>query len=129
MNTIMVITERFVAILLIVLGLSHVFHGRLWASFFTDLRKRPDASLIVGTFTLPFGLLIVSTHNIWAANLSVLTTIIGWGWTLKGTHYLLNARAIHQFAPSELTARQFVIGGAIITVVGAVIGLRAFGFI
>ena len=44
---------------------------------------------VIPLFTLPFGLLLVTTHNIWKWELPLFLTIAGWGMTIKSAAYLL----------------------------------------
>jgi len=117
--------ERCVALLLIVLGVSHIVQAAMWASFFTELReRRADAGLLIGCLTLPFGLAVLATHNIWVADFPILTTIVGWGWTFKGSLYLIYPRTLNHIAPRRLTPAKFIGGGIIALILGALI---AFG--
>jgi uncharacterized protein YjeT (DUF2065 family) len=117
--------EWFVAALLIVLGISHIAQPRLWVALFTDVLKWPYAALIIGAFTLPFGLLVAIGHNVWVLDVPVIVTIVGWGWTVKGTLYLIAPAVLHFAArPHVHRPNRFVMGGAIALVLGAVIMVR-----
>jgi uncharacterized protein YjeT (DUF2065 family) len=83
------VAEYFVAILLLVTGLSHILCPRLWAQFFQDAFQKPYAGLWVGMLTLLCGLPVAIAHNYWAWDPRVIATVVGWGWSLKGTLYLL----------------------------------------
>lgn len=121
------LTERFVGVCLVVLGLSHIVCAALWASLFKDvLATKPWAGLAIGTLTLPFGLAIVLMHNVWVAHPAVLTTIVGWGWTIKGTLYLLAPQTPERVSRGLLTAGKFRIAGVFAVVLGAAICVGAF---
>lgn len=81
--------EWSVTALLALTGVSHILHPRLWAEFFRDLFRRPDAGFIIGVPTLLAGLAIVAGHNEWAWRPGVVATVIGWSWSIKGGLYLL----------------------------------------
>ncbi len=81
--------ELFTGALLLILGLSHVVCPKAWSGLFSDLFVRPYSGLWIGMLTLPVGLLLVVTHNIWVADLGLIVTLLGWAWTIKGTLYLL----------------------------------------
>ena len=114
--------EWFTALLLLATGISHLAQPRLWAELFIDLLAKPYGGLYIGVLTLPLGLLIVLGHNIWVLNAPVIVTAIGWGWTIKGSLYL-----IHPATPRKVAARhlahpgRFALAGAIIIVLAGVV--------
>ena len=115
--------EKLVALCCLVFGLSHVLQPRMWVDFFIYLREKGETGVVVvALLHLPFGALIVSTHNIWHG-LPMIVTIIGWGWTLKGTLYLLYPKhALRMFQlVSHKRAWHFVAGGAALIVVSLLI--------
>ncbi|MCC6678005.1 MAG: hypothetical protein IT436_12750 [Phycisphaerales bacterium] len=92
----------FVAVILAVLGLSHLFHPRAWADLFKDLLTRPYAGLIIGTFTLQTGLLVLLAHWTWKSTPGMVVTLIGAAWTCKGTLYLLHPSLVQRIATPHL---------------------------
>lgn len=117
--------EWFCAVLLIVVGLSHMAAPRLWATLFKDLFKLPYAGLVIGTLTLPLGAAIVLMHNVWTLSLGLIVTIIGWAWTIKATLYLLvpslpvRVGARHMDHP-----QRFVWVGAVMCAMGVAVVVR-----
>ena len=117
--------EWFVAAMLIVVGVSHIAQPRLWVALFSDFLKWPYAALIIGAFTLPLGLLVAIGHNVWVLDVPVIITIIGWGWTLKGTLYMTAPGVLHFAArPHIHRPNRFVIGGIISLILGAAVIIR-----
>lgn len=118
----------FVAVNLVAVGVSHVVQARAWGEFFARLRRWPAAGLAVGAATLPLGLLVVLGHNVWAASPAVLVTLVGWGWAIKGTVYLLHPAAFHRLCPE--TAEAFAPAsrrvGLVMTALGAVLAAHTF---
>lgn len=118
--------EVFTAALLAATGLSHVLYPRLWAQLFIDMFHKPYAGLIIGTLTLPLGLLIALCHNVWVWDLPVLVTIFGWGWTLKGTIYLLRPQTVQQVGARHMQhPERFRYAGAPMVVLAIAIGINA----
>lgn len=114
--------EWFGGLLLIIIGLSHVVQPKLWVRLFIDLFALPYAGLIVGVFTVPFGLLIVAGHNTWVLGVPLIVTIIGWGWTVKGTLYLLCPSLPARVAARHLRhPNRFALAGAIMAVAGGAV--------
>lgn len=114
--------ELFTAALLLITGVSHIVCPKAWSDLFTDLFRRPHSGLWIGLLTLPVGLLLVVTHNVWVADLTVIVTLLGWGWTIKGTLYLivpdLPARKLKGFVERP---RHFVIAGVCLCALGGVV--------
>jgi len=120
--------DQIYAILLIVVWLSHVLQSRMWGSLFTDLFKIKAAAFVIAMFTLPFGLPIVVLHNRWAWEPAVIVTIVGWGWTIKGTLYLLYPQTPDLVRPRDFNAhhRSFIWAGLVLTLLGCAVGAQAF---
>ena len=118
------VAEVFVAVLLVVTGLSHIFRARLWAEFFRDAFAKPYAGLWVGMLTLLCGLPVAAAHNIWVWEPRVIATVIGWGWSVKGTLYLLAPGL-----PMKVAARhiqhpaRFAYAGGLLVVLGSVLAV------
>ena len=122
-------TEQFVALSLLTIGLSHALQPARWAELFGDLIPRPYAALYIGVFTLPLGLLIVLTHNVWVLGLPVVVTLVGWGWTVKGLLYLLWPRSLERWrdaATGPRAPRNYVLVGTLMAALGAVLTWHAF---
>jgi hypothetical protein len=117
--------ERLTVLSYFVICLSHVFQPRAWVQFFTNLRAKGDAGIFVVAFLhLPFGLLIVSFHNVWTG-VPAVVTLVGWANVLKGTLYFLfpaiGMKSIGRVRMER--AHEFVIAGlAGVVVLSALVG-------
>lgn len=126
----MLLTEQFVAVALLATGLSHALQPARWAELFTDFLHRPYAALVIGTLTLPLGLGVVLTHNVWVLDLPVIVTLFGWGWTVKSVLYLLRPQSLdvwREKATGPQARRSFIAVGSVMAVLGAVLTWHAFG--
>lgn len=122
--------ELFTAALLLITGVSHVVCPGAWSDLFMDLFRRPHSGLWIGLLTLPVGLLLVVTHNVWVADLAVIVTLLGWAWTIKGTLYLLvQDLPARKFKHLVERPRHFVIAGVCLCAfgVGVVVGVLPIG--
>jgi hypothetical protein len=81
--------DAFFAASFLIVCLSHAAQPRLWADFFVAVKRTGFAPLIIGLYTLPFGMLIVLGHNVWTWDWPVFVTLAGWGMLVKATIYLL----------------------------------------
>jgi hypothetical protein len=81
--------QIFVVLCLWIIGLSHIVQPRAWADFFVRIRQLGDtAGFIAGFIHLPVGLLVVAFHHR-LSGIPAIVTVIGLGWTLKGTLYFV----------------------------------------
>lgn len=82
--SLIILTERFVGVLFLALGVSHVVKARAWSAMFEALAGRAWAAPLVGAVTFPLGVAIVLLHNVWVAHFALLTTLVGWGYAVLG---------------------------------------------
>ena len=76
--------ELYVAVTLLVIGLSHLFQPKGWVAFYADLvAKGVTGAFAEGFLCLSFGGIIVAFHNVWRGPAIVLT-LVGWGQVFKG---------------------------------------------
>lgn len=123
------LVEQFVALSLLILGLSHAVQPGRWVELFTDFIRRPYAALVIGAYTLPFGLAIVLTHNVWVLGLPVVVTVCGWAWTVKSVVYLLRPQTLDVWVPEAIgpgARRKLVAVGLLMACLGAALTWHAF---
>jgi hypothetical protein len=114
--------EWFTGAYMVLIGLSHMAQPRLWSDLFVDLLSRRYAGLYIGTLTFPLGLLIALGHNVWVAGIPVLVTIVGWGWTIKGSLYLVLPHVVHKVGGRHVQhPRRFALAGAVFLCMGAAV--------
>lgn len=126
--SVQLLIEWFVAILLLATGVSHMVQPRLWAQLFVDVLQKPYGGLFIGAMTLPLGLFVALGHNVWGLRPPVIVTIVGWGWTIKSTIYLLYPQALNKVATRHMERpHRFIPAGAVMALLGgAVIAYRLF---
>ncbi len=115
--------EVFATIQLSVIGLSHVAQPRVWVEFFMWLRSKGYAGVFANGFlSLWFGSIIVAFHNVWEG-LPTILTVLGWGQVLKGfISFVVPQVGMWGLARVSFErAREFVIGGAIMLAICAVL--------
>ncbi len=81
--------ELFVAINLLVIGLSHFLQPKIWVDFFVFLHsKNTTGNIINALIALGMGSIILSFHFVWQWP-KILITLYGLSQVLKGIIYLL----------------------------------------
>jgi len=111
--------EKALALGFLIIGLSHVLHGKRWAAFFEPLFRNSGGPFVIAMFTLPLGLLIVVTHNVWTMNLSVLVTLYGWASLVKGSLYFLCPALPERVVTEKIRSpRHFAVAGSVLMILG-----------
>lgn len=78
--------EIFVAINMLVIGFSHVFHAAVWVDFFKVLRSHGKAGAFANGFlSLTFGSIIVGFHWVWEGAIPTIVTCAGIAQIIKST--------------------------------------------
>src|SRR5437588_637815 len=112
----------------LVLGLALLLNGAAVRKMAQTFLDSPALIFLSGIITLPAGLAIVLTHNVWTADWRVLITIIGWLSIIAG----IIRTVAPQYAASmgrNLINKPMTtnIGGAVYTAAGAL--LCYFGYL
>lgn len=119
--------ERYFAITLLAVGLSHMALARQWRDFFLLLKGTGVAGIIIAMYTFPLGLFIVLGHNIWVFDLPVIVTVCGWGMTIKSASYALIPGQAERVIPSGANAhRKYFAGGFGALAIGALLLYHSF---
>ena len=93
------LVARYFAASLVIVSASHFAQPAMWRDFFIDVRRTGYAGIIIAMLTLPVGLVIVITHNVWVAGIPVVVTVAGWGMVIKSLTYLLIRRRADKMIP------------------------------
>ena len=119
--------ERWFAIGMLLFGFSHAVHPGKWAALFLPAREGEAGGLMIATFTLPLGLIVILTHNVWVWGLPVIVTLLGWAMSVKSVIYLFFPGAARRVMPAAGELRKgFRIAGAVMILLGILIGYEAF---
>lgn len=120
---------KIFSVAILIYGLSHFLQAKLWARFFSNLLQIDQAPFIIGSLTLPFGLIIVIGHNIWVLDFPLIITACGWGMVVKSCAYLLFPGCIKMVTPdTEKKLRYASIGvGILMTIMGLILVINIYG--
>jgi hypothetical protein len=92
---------RLIGPVALALGLALVIQGSGFRAFATEFMASPALIFLSGIITLPAGLAIVLTHNVWTPDWRVVITIIGWLAIVTG--------AIRMIFPQQAAAKARVV--------------------
>ena len=110
-----------------VVGISVIMNAEAFRGIVKEFLKSPALIFLSGLLTLPVGIAIVLTHNVWVANWPVLITLIGWLGVISGVARICAPKQILKTGKKVAANKNFpVAGGAIWLAIGAV--LCFFGY-
>jgi len=89
---------RIAAILFLVIGLAGLINKNYYQKMVRDAFKNKGTTLVLGLVILIVSFIIVSYHNVWNSNWTVLVTLIGWLGMIKGITILLFPTYIEKFS-------------------------------
>ena len=122
-----ILIARWVAIVWLIAGLSHVLHPAKCSALLMPLRERDTGGFILAAMSLPVGLVIVLGHNVWVWGIPVIITVAGWMTTLKSVIYLSFPRAhVRVMSSAERVEKGIRIVGVVMMVLGAVTAYDSF---
>lgn len=111
----------------LIVGLSTLVNARAMRGIVEEFLRSPALIFLSGIITLPAGIAIALTHNVWVANWPVIITIIGWLGIVGGAIRLLAPQRAAAFGKALYAhPAAGVIGTAFWVAIGAV--LTFFGY-
>ena len=121
-----VAVQWFVAINILVVGLSHLLQPGVWILFFQRLAKMGQpGNLLNAMLSLGMGSLIVGFHQIWTWPM-ILVTIYGLLLTVKGALYMIipkiGLKSIEEV--NDSSGAKFRIIGTIMAVLGGLLSIH-----
>jgi hypothetical protein len=73
----------------LVIGLALLTNGAAFRTLAGEFLNSPALTFLSGVITLPAGLAIVLTHNVWTGDWRILITILGWLAIVSGAARML----------------------------------------
>jgi hypothetical protein len=115
---------KIIAVVYVAVGLGMLLNFKYYQKVIKDALKNPLLALYGGMFALAIGFLLVSYHNFWVADWTVIITILGWAALVKGALLVLLPGPFMKFAKVFVKYMWFAPVFALI--IGLVLGY--FGF-
>ena len=127
MNT-SIFLAKLIGPVLLVMGAGMIINAKAFHPIFDEIVRNRVFVVLAGLLTMPAGLAIVLTHNVWVANWPVLITLFGWLTAVSGAFRLLAPQDAIKFGRRMYEQPNGVFVGAVIwVVIGAV--LCFFGYL
>ena len=73
----------------LVIGIALLINGAAFRTLAGEFLNNPALMFLSGVITLPAGLAVVLTHNVWAGDWRILITILGWLFVIGGAARIL----------------------------------------
>jgi len=118
-----ILTSKMIALIYISAGIAALTGKLDFNKIMEDFEKSPALTFMTGFVTLILGMILVTYHNRWTNDWSVLITVIGWAALFKGLMFLAFPRFFSFFKGWYKNTRLW---GIILIVLGSVFGYWGF---
>jgi hypothetical protein len=95
--TISIFLAKLIGPFFLALGLGLAFNRAAVRSILDELSHNPTLVFLGGVMTMPAGLAIVLTHNVWVADWPLLITVLGWLTVFSGAVRIVSPQSAIQF--------------------------------
>ncbi|MDD4352205.1 MAG: hypothetical protein PHU71_04480 [Candidatus Gracilibacteria bacterium] len=102
----------------LVAGLGILIGSKHFMVVVQEMMKSPAILFLTGFMTFLLGLILVSLHNVWVADWTVIITILAWASLLKGATMLLFPTWMEKIASYFMKSAYITLGGVIWFVAG-----------
>ncbi|MDD5618767.1 MAG: hypothetical protein PHG69_06725 [Candidatus Omnitrophica bacterium] len=111
----------------LILSIGMMANRKFYQKVMEDFYKNATLVFFGGLLALVVGLLIVLSHNVWAANWTVIITIFGWGGLIKGAWLIVFPNSIPKvMRVYKKNKNLLMMHSAVVFILGAV--LTIFGY-
>jgi hypothetical protein len=119
---------KLIGPVLLVIGAGMIINAGTFRVIFEEFVRNRAFVVLGGLISMPAGLAIVLTHNVWVANWPVLITVVGWLMAFSGAFRLVAPQDAIKFGRKMYEQPNGVFVGAVIwAAIGAI--LCFFGYL
>ncbi len=118
---------KLLAVVYITIGVGMLLNGKYYKQMISDTMGTPGIIYIGGIIALLAGFLMITYHNIWVKDWTVIITVFGWLALVKGVSLLAFPKAFIGFFKGMMGKWNFTVLGACVLILGSILGY--FGFI
>jgi len=119
---------QFIGLIYLAVGVGILVNPQYYKQMFADFKTSLAVMYLGGIFAFAIGFLLITFHNIWAKDVSVIITIVGWLALIKGISILVFPKMMMKTMDIfiNVKANTMRIMAAIIIVVGALLAYIGF---
>lgn len=118
---------KILALVYLAIGAGMIMNGKYYKKLIDDMMASPATIYLGGIMALIAGFLIVSYHNIWSQDWTVVITLFGWMGLIKGVTLLAFPKAMRAITKSMMKKWNFSVLGFCAIILGLVFGYLGMG--
>lgn len=103
-----ILMAKIFAAVYLAAGLGVLLNPRFYSRIMDDILKNSAITFIYGFFAIIFGVFMVTYHNFWVKDWTVVVTLFGWASLIKGFMFLVLPQSL-KVAKPIYTSRYFAI--------------------
>jgi len=122
-----ILVAKLYAVIALLTGLGILANPSYYQKTFSELLESKTALFFAGVFAAIGGILLVTYHNIWVKDWTVIITIIGWIALVKGVALLVLPTTFDFMKSYYKSTKYWRFQGTALIIFGLILGY--FGFI
>ena len=113
--------------MLLMMGLSVLLNRERVRAMAQEFLEGDALIFMSGVITLPVGLAIVNTHNVWTAGWPVIITLFGWGMIVAGVLRMAMPATLKRIGATMIDKTTYLaIPGALMALLGAYLSYQGY---
>ncbi|MBU1726052.1 MAG: hypothetical protein KJ880_00250 [Candidatus Omnitrophica bacterium] len=122
-----VFIARIFGLCYLIIGAGFLFNRKAFEQVMEDFCKNAAVVFYGGLLALVIGVVIILTHNVWAANWTVIITIIGWLALIKGIWLIVFPNTVYKFMQAYQKNKSMqIIHPIVALILGAILSFLGF---
>ena len=118
---------QILGIIYLTIGIGITVNPGFYKKLITNFTENPPAIYLSGIVALVIGCLLVTFHNFWTKDWSVIITIFGWAAFIKGLFLIMLPKVSIKVGNTFKEMKKFLkVWGIVVAVVGALLALLGF---
>jgi hypothetical protein len=118
---------QLIGLAYLAIGVGMLLNQELYKKVFTDFVENKAILYMGGVMALVIGYLLVTFHNVWVCDWTVIITVVGWMALIKGMVILIRPSWIIDLTKAIVNKERFLkIEGIIVTVIGVLLLFLGF---
>jgi len=121
-----VFLARIFAVFYLIVGIGVLLNAEYYRKTFSDMVRDAGIMYLGGAIALVIGYLIVTYHNFWVKDWSVIITVIGWLVLIKGLLMFLLPTTMINLTTYIFKEKCVPFVSAVILILGVILGYYGF---
>ena len=117
---------RIFGVVYLAVGIGTLLSANYYRKAFNDMIRDTGVMYLGGAMALIIGYLMVTYHNIWVKDWSVIITIIGWLALIKGLTMIIFPKKMINLTTSMVKEKSMPIISAVTLILGVVLAYYGF---